>query len=73
MILLISFQPGQVLYRDKGQIVLKLNFFNAFAIGAYLATFRGKTYEDFVAAQKAHSRKYLDVGKQGGISVENCK
>lgn len=69
MIIKISFKPENVISQADGIIVLKLKYYTAFALAAYLITAEGNTAEEFNNA-KIKSSKSLFVGNHGGISVD---
>jgi hypothetical protein len=69
MILKISFKPEDVISQANGIVVLKLRYYTAFALAAYLITAEGNTAEEFNNA-KIKSSKQLFVGVNGGISVD---
>lgn len=68
MLLKIDVKPEDIIHNDKGSIVIKLHYYTAFAMAAYLVTAHGYTMEDFDNETK-YKAKSLFVGINGGISL----
>ncbi len=69
MILKIDYDPKQVIHQGEGRILLKVNYYSAFASSVHLATTRGETISDF-NNNDAKSGKTVFVGVNGGLSLE---
>jgi len=69
MLLKIDVNREDILMNKKGRIVIKLNYYSEFSIGAHLATVKGRTLEDFENNNMSYG-KSLFVGQNGGISVK---
>lgn len=69
MLLKVDFNQDNVVYQRNGRIILKCNYYSAFATLLSLVTVRGSTKEDF-EKNDALKNKQLFVGNNGGISVE---
>ena len=69
MIAIISWNTTDVLESSPGRIVIKLNFYSAFAQILWIAVTKGHTLEDYKNSKKFKG-KHLYVGVNGIISVE---
>jgi len=70
MLLKIDFNENDVVYKGKGRIILKVNYYSQFATGPHFNTVNGYTKEDF-DANPALKGKTMFIGQKGGISIES--
>ena len=70
MIARFSWDPKEVLESGNGFVIIRLNFYSAFAQLLWIAVTKGHTLEDYQKS-KRFKGKYLYVGQNGGISVES--
>lgn len=72
MLLKIDVKPENIIYNEKGRIIIKLDFYSAFSNAAHFQVFNGSTLEDFKKSYGKESRGHgtLFVGTRGGLSIE---
>ena len=69
MLLKIDYEPNQVVFNEEGRLVIRLNYYAAYARGIHLATVKGSTMQDFRENDVLKSKSVF-VGQRGGISIE---
>ena len=72
MLLAIDVKPEDIIFNKKGRVIVKINYYAQFSIGAHLWVTDGKTKKDF-ETNKVLSAKTVFIGSKGGMSAENNK
>ena len=72
MLLAIDVKPEDIIFNKNGRIIVKVNYYAQFSIGAHLWVTDGETKKDF-EKNKVLYAKTVFIGGKGGISAENNK